>query len=135
MIVFLITIGFISLFFILMSVRLIFLKGGEFKGTCASQGNVCEVCGKKGECDKWLGVFVSVLFGRLVLKWFASYTITDEYDNYFFFIYYRSTQIPPLQTFMDNTSPLESISAILNGPVVVSVDTSEYAINPAPLIP
>jgi hypothetical protein len=27
-------------------------KGGEFKGTCASQGNVCEVCGKKGECDK-----------------------------------------------------------------------------------
>jgi len=52
MITLLITIGFISLFFILMSVRLIFLKGGEFKGTCASQGNVCEVCGKKGECDK-----------------------------------------------------------------------------------
>ena len=56
MITVLITIGFISLFFILMSVRLIFLKGGEFKGTCASQGNVCEVCGKKGDdivCDKW----------------------------------------------------------------------------------
>ena len=55
MITLLITIGFISLFFILMSVRLIFLKGGEFKGTCASQGNVCEVCGKKGDdivCDK-----------------------------------------------------------------------------------
>ena len=49
--------------------------------------------------------------------------------------YYRGTQIPPLQTDIDNTSPLESISAILNGPVVVSVDTSEYAINPAPLIP
>jgi hypothetical protein len=55
MITLMITIGFISLFFILMSVRLIFLKGGEFKGTCASQGNVCEVCGKKGDdivCDK-----------------------------------------------------------------------------------
>ena len=35
-----------------MSVRLIFLKGGEFKGTCSSHGNVCEVCGKKGECNK-----------------------------------------------------------------------------------
>ena len=30
-------IGFLALFFILMSVRLIFLKNGEFKGTCASQ--------------------------------------------------------------------------------------------------
>ena len=51
----LITLGMVSLFFILMSVRLIFLKGGEFKGTCASQGNLCEVCGKKGDeivCNK-----------------------------------------------------------------------------------
>lgn len=31
------SIGFIALFFILMSVRLIFKKEGEFKGTCASQ--------------------------------------------------------------------------------------------------
>ncbi len=46
-------IGFIALFFILMSVRLIFLKNGEFKGTCASQspylnkeGATCGYCGK-----------------------------------------------------------------------------------------
>lgn len=30
-------IGFIAIFFILMSVRLILKKEGEFKGTCASQ--------------------------------------------------------------------------------------------------
>jgi hypothetical protein len=47
-------IGFIALFFILMSVRLLFLKGGEFKGTCASQspflnkeGATCGFCGKE----------------------------------------------------------------------------------------
>ncbi len=46
-------IGFIALFFVLMSVRLIFLKNGEFKGTCASQspflnkeGATCGFCGK-----------------------------------------------------------------------------------------
>ena len=46
-------IGFIGLFFVLMSVRLIFLKKGEFKGTCASQspylnkeGATCGYCGK-----------------------------------------------------------------------------------------
>jgi len=52
-------IGFIALFFVLMSVRLIFLKNGEFKGTCASQspflqndGVTCSLCGKKAsECD------------------------------------------------------------------------------------
>lgn len=53
-------IGFVALFFILMSVRLIFLKDGQFKGTCASQspflnreGAACGLCGKKpgeGEC-------------------------------------------------------------------------------------
>ena len=49
----LITVGFVALFFILMSVRLIFLKNGEFKGTCASQspflnqeGVTCGLCGK-----------------------------------------------------------------------------------------
>ena len=46
-------IGFVALFFVLMSVRLIFLKKGEFKGTCASQnpylnkeGAACGFCGK-----------------------------------------------------------------------------------------
>ena len=46
-------IGIIALFFVLMSVRLIFLKNGEFKGTCASQspflnkeGATCGYCGK-----------------------------------------------------------------------------------------
>ena len=46
-------VGFIALFFILMSVRLIFVKNGEFKGTCASQnpylnkdGETCGYCGK-----------------------------------------------------------------------------------------
>jgi hypothetical protein len=56
-------IGFIALFFVLMSVRLIFLKGGEFKGTCASQspflrqeGGTCGYCGKpvgdESDCAK-----------------------------------------------------------------------------------
>ena len=47
-------IGFIAIFFVLMSVRLIFLKKGEFKGTCASQspylnkeGVTCGFCGKE----------------------------------------------------------------------------------------
>jgi hypothetical protein len=46
-------IGFLALFFILMSVRLLFVKNGEFKGTCASQspflnkeGATCGYCGK-----------------------------------------------------------------------------------------
>lgn len=46
-------IGFVALFFILMSVRLIFLKDGQFKGTCASQnpflnkeGEACGFCGR-----------------------------------------------------------------------------------------
>ncbi len=53
MAVFLLTLGVLGLFFILMSVRLIFIKGGEFKGTCASQspflnkeGATCGYCGK-----------------------------------------------------------------------------------------
>lgn len=48
------TLGFVALFFIMMSVRLIFLKNGQFKGTCASQnpylnkdGGTCGYCGKK----------------------------------------------------------------------------------------
>lgn len=53
MITVLLGIGFVALFFILMSVRLIFVKDGEFKGTCASQspylnkeGATCGFCGK-----------------------------------------------------------------------------------------
>ena len=54
-------IGFIAVFFILMSVRLIFVKDGQFKGTCASQspylnkeGEACGYCGKSpdGQCKK-----------------------------------------------------------------------------------
>jgi len=52
----LLTIGIIAIFFTLMSVRLLFLKKGEFKGTCASQnpylrkqGISCG-CGE-GECE------------------------------------------------------------------------------------
>ncbi len=52
----LVAIGFLALFFVFMSVRLIFLKKGEFKGTCASQspflnkeGEVCGFCGKMPE--------------------------------------------------------------------------------------
>jgi len=53
MAVFLLTLAVLGLFFILMSVRLIFIKGGEFRGTCASQspflnkdGATCGYCGK-----------------------------------------------------------------------------------------
>lgn len=47
------SIGFVAIFFIFMSVRLIFIKNGEFRGTCASQspwlnkeGVTCGYCGK-----------------------------------------------------------------------------------------
>jgi hypothetical protein len=53
MLVFLLTVGVLALFFILLSVRLIFIKNGEFRGTCASQspwlnkeGIQCGFCGK-----------------------------------------------------------------------------------------
>jgi len=49
----LLTIGLLAVFFIFMSVRLIFLKNGQFKGTCASQspflnkeGGTCGYCGR-----------------------------------------------------------------------------------------
>ncbi|MGF1638562.1 MAG: hypothetical protein ACFCUU_15905 [Cyclobacteriaceae bacterium] len=58
----LIGIGFVALFFILMSVRLIFLKDGKFKGTCASQspflnkeGGTCGYCGKNVEAGEACG--------------------------------------------------------------------------------
>ena len=37
MTVFFLSIGIFALFFILLSVRLLFIKNGEFRGTCASQ--------------------------------------------------------------------------------------------------
>ncbi len=50
----LLAIGVMAVFFVLMSVRLLFVKNGEFKGTCATQspalrenGVDCVVCGKK----------------------------------------------------------------------------------------
>ncbi len=53
----LLAIALVGIFFVFISVRLIFIKGGEFKGTCASKnpllnpdGSDC-FCGKKvGEC-------------------------------------------------------------------------------------
>lgn len=65
MVTVLLGIGFLAVFFILMSVRLLFVKGGQFKGTCASQspylnkeGGTCGYCGKNvdgeggGQCKK-----------------------------------------------------------------------------------
>ncbi|MBN7814732.1 hypothetical protein [Algoriphagus pacificus] len=56
------TLGFVALFFILMSVRLIFIKNGEFKGTCASQnpylnkdGGTCSYCGKTVDATSGCG--------------------------------------------------------------------------------
>lgn len=53
MAVFLVTLGVFGLFFALMSVRLLFVKNGEFRGTCATQspflakeGITCGYCGK-----------------------------------------------------------------------------------------
>lgn len=50
----LLAIGIVGLFFVGMSVRLLLLKDGEFKGTCASQnpylnksGEACGYCGRK----------------------------------------------------------------------------------------
>lgn len=53
MAVFFLTLAVFGLFFALMSVRLIFVKNGEFRGTCATQspflakeGITCGYCGK-----------------------------------------------------------------------------------------
>ncbi len=54
----LLTIALVGMFFLLMSVRMIFLKNGQFKGTCASQspflqkeGTTCGYCGREvGDC-------------------------------------------------------------------------------------
>ncbi|MBL7854513.1 MAG: hypothetical protein ACK50M_07525 [Cyclobacteriaceae bacterium] len=63
MAVFLLTIGIFGAFFLLMSVRLLFVKNGEFRGTCATQspflakeGITCGYCGKViGEGDTACG--------------------------------------------------------------------------------
>ena len=54
MAVFFLSIGVFALFFILLSVRLLLIKNGEFRGTCASQspwlnkeGVTCGYCGKQ----------------------------------------------------------------------------------------
>jgi hypothetical protein len=57
--IFLASLAILAAFFVLMSVRLLFLKNGEFKGTCASQspflnpdGGTCSYCGKDvGSCE------------------------------------------------------------------------------------
>jgi hypothetical protein len=56
--VWILSIGILALFFLLMSVRLIFIKNGEFRGTCASQspwlnkeGATCGYCGKTLTAD------------------------------------------------------------------------------------
>lgn len=53
MAVFIVTLAIFGLFFALMSVRLIFIKNGEFRGTCATQspflakeGIACGYCGR-----------------------------------------------------------------------------------------
>lgn len=56
------TLGFVGVFFIFMSVRLILIKNGEFKGTCASQspflnkeGVRCGFCGKEVKAGEACG--------------------------------------------------------------------------------
>ncbi len=59
MVVFYLALGFMGIYFVLMSVRMIFLKDGQFKGTCASQspflkqeGATCGFYGKDvGTCE------------------------------------------------------------------------------------
>ncbi len=53
MAVFILSLAIFGIFFTLMSVRLIFIKNGEFRGTCATQspyltkeGITCGYCGK-----------------------------------------------------------------------------------------
>ena len=58
----LVAIGFFALFFVLMSVRILLIKDGKFKGTCASQnpylnkeGGTCGYCGKNVEAGENCG--------------------------------------------------------------------------------
>lgn len=52
-------IGFVGLFFVLMSTQILLKKNGEFKGTCSSnnpllqkEGATCSYCGKTpGSCE------------------------------------------------------------------------------------
>jgi len=49
------TIAIVGAFFVLMAVRLIFLKDGEFKGTCATQNPYLKKAGIKCACGKEAG--------------------------------------------------------------------------------
>lgn len=46
------TITIFGMFFVLMAVRLIFIKNGEFKGTCATQNPYLQNAGIKCACGK-----------------------------------------------------------------------------------
>ncbi|MGD1840911.1 MAG: hypothetical protein ACFB0B_08460 [Thermonemataceae bacterium] len=53
MITLFLTLGILAFFFVALSLRLLLIKGGEFRGTCASQspflnkeGETCGYCGK-----------------------------------------------------------------------------------------
>jgi hypothetical protein len=78
MAVFLLTLGVFAMFFLLMSVRLLFVKKGEFRGTCATQspflakeGITCGYCGKVvgageacGDPDKEASVSMPEIFKK-----------------------------------------------------------------------
>lgn len=46
------TMAIVGAFFVLMAVRLIFIKNGEFKGTCATQNPYLQNAGIKCACGK-----------------------------------------------------------------------------------
>ena len=52
MVTFFLAVGLLALFFAMMSVRLIFLKKGEFKGTCATQSPFLRQQGIRCACGK-----------------------------------------------------------------------------------
>jgi hypothetical protein len=52
MAVVLLSIGIMALFFVLLSVRLLLIKDGEFRGTCASQSPWLKKEGACGYCGK-----------------------------------------------------------------------------------
>lgn len=67
----LLAIGFIALFFILMSVRLIFVKDGKFRGTCASQrgeGGSCGLCGNEVKAGEKCQNKGKNIFEKLLLR-------------------------------------------------------------------
>ncbi len=68
-------ISLLGLFFILMSVRLIFIKDGKFKGTCASQspflnkeGGTCGYCGRNMEAGEECGKEDNNIVNKVIEK-------------------------------------------------------------------